>query len=76
MGRDFQARYGFKPVNHLVVVKSELAQEAGLVDELLAMFGPSTTTRDALAPAIALSNRFCVAQGLTSRALSMDEVWS
>ncbi len=74
--RDFQARYGFKPVNHLVVVKSELVQEPGLVDELLAMFGGATTTRDALAPAIALANRFCVAQGLTSRALTTEEVWS
>lgn len=75
-GRDFHARYGFKPVNHLVVVKSELAQDAGLVAELLDIFGAATTTREALAPAIALANRFCVAQGLTSRTLTTEEVWS
>lgn len=75
-GRDFQARYGFKPVNHLVVVKSELAQDPALVEDMLGIFGSATTTRDALAPAIALANRFCVEQGLTARPLTMEEVWS
>ncbi len=75
-GRAFQARYGFEPVNHLVVVKSELAQDASLVAELLRLFGGAATTREALAPAIALANRWCVAQGLLPRPLSAEEVWA
>lgn len=74
--REFQARYGFVPVNHLVVVRSELARDAALIAELLPFFGPATTTREALEPAIALANRWCAAQGLIKRPLTMDEVWS
>lgn len=75
-GRDFQARYGFKPVNHLVVVKSELAQDPALVEDMLGIFGSATTTRDALAPAIALAGRFCAEQGLIARPLTAAEVWA
>ena len=75
-GQDFQARYGFVPVNHLVVLRSDLARDAALVAELLRIFGPATTTREALAPAIALANRWCAAQGLIARPLTPEEVWS
>ena len=75
-GRDFQASFGFEPVNHLVVVKSELMREPALVAELLRIFGAAATTRAALAPAITLAGRWCVAQGLLSRPLTPDEVWS
>lgn len=75
-GRDFQARHGFEPVNHLVVVKSELAQDPALVAELLRMFGGATTTREALEPAIALAARWCAAQGLIARPLTPEQVWS
>jgi 4,5-dihydroxyphthalate decarboxylase len=75
-GRDFQARHGFVPVNHLVVVRSELARDAALVADLLGILGPAATTREALAPAIALANRWCVAQGLMARVLDAEEVWS
>ncbi len=75
-GRDFQARYGFKPVNHLVVVKSELARDAALMDGLRHIFGASLTTREALAPAIALAGRFCAAQGLIAKPLTPEQVWS
>lgn len=75
-GRDFQARYGFVPVNHLVVVRSHLAGDAALVAALLHILGAAATTRDALAPALALANRWCVAQGLMARMLGAEEVWA
>ena len=75
-GRDFLARHGFAPVNHLVAVRSELARDAALMAELLRIFGGATTTREALAPAIALANRWCAAQGLIARPLTPKEVWS
>lgn len=75
-GRAFLARYGFEPVNHLVVVRSEVARDAALVAELLRLFGRATTTREALAPAITLANRWCAAQGLIARPLSIEEVWA
>jgi 4,5-dihydroxyphthalate decarboxylase len=75
-GRDFQARYGFKPVNHLVVVKSELARDAAVLDGLRQIFAASLTTREALAPAIALAGRFCATQGLIATPLTPEQVWS
>lgn len=75
-GRDFQARYGFKPVNHLVVVKSELARDAVVMDGLRHSFAASLTTPEALAPAIALAGRFCAAQGLIAKPLTEEQVWS
>ncbi|WP_198375051.1 ABC transporter substrate-binding protein [Neoroseomonas rubea] len=75
-GRAFQARHGFVPVNHLVVLKSDLARDAGLVAGLLGMFGSATTTRDALTPAIALASRWCAAQGLLARPLEAAAIWS
>jgi 4,5-dihydroxyphthalate decarboxylase len=74
-GRDFESRHDFVPVNHLVVVRTEVAQDAAVTAELLRMFGPATTTRAALAPAIALAVRFCVAQGLIAKPLTEDQVW-
>jgi 4,5-dihydroxyphthalate decarboxylase len=75
-GQDFQARYGFVPVNHLVVVRAEVAQDAEVVAELLRMFGSATSTRAALAPAIDLASRWCAAQGLIPHALAVDEAWA
>jgi len=75
-GRDFHARYGFKPVNHLVVVRSELARDPALMAGLRDIFRASLTTREALAPAIALAGRFCAEQGLIAKPLTEDEVWS
>lgn len=74
--RDFQARYGFKPVNHLVVVKSELARDRALVAGLLDTFRGSLTTREALAPAITLAGRFCTEQGLIAKPLALEQVWA
>lgn len=75
-GRDFEACHGFVPINHLVVLRAELARDAALVAELLRIFGPATTTREALGPAIALANRWCVEQGLLARPLAPEAVWS
>ncbi len=75
-GRDFQARHGFVPVNHLVVVTAEVARDPAVVAELLGMFGDATTTRDALAPALALASRWCAAQGLIPRPLTLQEAWT
>jgi 4,5-dihydroxyphthalate decarboxylase len=75
-GRDFEARHGFVPVNHLVVVRSEIARDAAVVAELLRMFGAAATTRAALAPAVGLAGLWCAAQGLIPRPLGTDEVWS
>lgn len=75
-GRGFLARYGLKPVNHLVVVKSELARDAALLRELMQIFAASATTRAALTPALELAQRFCVAQGLLKAPLTPERVWS
>lgn len=75
-GRDFLARHGFVPVNHLVVVRAEVAQDPAVIAELLRTFGPATTTRAALAPAIDLASRWCAAQGLIPRALTPEEAWA
>ncbi len=75
-GRDFLARHGFVPVNHLVVVRAELARDAALVAELLRVFGTVTTTREALDPALALAGRWCADQGLIARPLTAEEIWS
>jgi 4,5-dihydroxyphthalate decarboxylase len=75
-GRDFQARHGFVPVNHLVVVTAEVARDAAVLAELLRVFGTATTTREALAPAIDLASRWCAAQGLIPRPLTLEEAWT
>lgn len=75
-GRDFESRHGFVPVNHLVVVRAEVAQDAAVMAELLRIFGPAATTRQALAPAIELASRWCASQGLIPRPLTLDEAWA
>jgi 4,5-dihydroxyphthalate decarboxylase len=75
-GQDFIATHGFEPVNHLLVVKSELAREPAVIAELLRIFGAAATTRAALAPVIALAARWCVAQGLLARPLEPDQIWT
>ena len=73
---DFRARHGFVPVNHLVVLRSELARDADVVAELMRLFSAVATTREALAPAIALAGQWCADQGLIARPLTEDEVWA
>jgi 4,5-dihydroxyphthalate decarboxylase len=78
-GTAFQATHGFVPVNHLLVARTDVAQDraadlARLLG-LLARAGAAVTDRAALAPALMLAARFCAEQGLTGRVLTLDEIW-
>jgi 4,5-dihydroxyphthalate decarboxylase len=78
-GVAFEAAHGFVPVNHLLVARADIARDqaddlARLL-ALLARAGASVTPRAALAPALTLAARFCAAQGLTARTLTLDEIW-
>ena len=77
---DFRATYGFMPVNHLVCMRADVAQaRAAELPGLLALLraaGADVSTRAALNPALAVAARFCTAQGLTPRTLSLDEIWA
>jgi 4,5-dihydroxyphthalate decarboxylase len=78
-GAAFQARYGFKPVNHLVVMKGAYARDAALVAEVLRQFnaaGTAPRSRAALNPALELASRWCADQGLMARPLSLHEIWA
>lgn len=73
-GEAFRARHGFVPVNHLLVLRRDVADSRPEVaPELLRVF--NGTTRAALNPAITLAIRFCAEQGLLPRPLTLDEVW-
>jgi 4,5-dihydroxyphthalate decarboxylase len=86
----FWREHGFVPVNHLVTVRSEIAEDRpDLIRELLRMFReakavapPRTEARDpyplvrgALQPAIDLALRYTAEQGLLPRRLDGAEVW-
>jgi 4,5-dihydroxyphthalate decarboxylase len=79
-GHAFQQRHGFMPVNHMVVVRAEIARQHSLVRSLLDLFqaagNPFLSGRAALEPAIALALRYAGEQGLLERPLALDEVWS
>jgi 4,5-dihydroxyphthalate decarboxylase len=78
-GAAFHARYGFKPVNHLVEMKAANARAAALVAEVLRQFnaaGTAPLSRAALNPALTLASRWCADQGLMARPLSLDEIWA
>jgi 4,5-dihydroxyphthalate decarboxylase len=73
-GEAFLAAHGFMPVNHLLVVREELAQERPEVaTEITRLFG--ATSRTTLDPAIELAVRWCAEQGLLPRPLTLAEVW-
>jgi 4,5-dihydroxyphthalate decarboxylase len=89
-GTAFLRRHGFVPVNHMVVVRHELAEaRPELVAELLRLFrearaaapqqaggvDPLPAGRAALRPALELASRYAHEQGLVPRQLSPDEVW-
>jgi 4,5-dihydroxyphthalate decarboxylase len=89
-GTAFLRRHGFVPVNHMVVVRHELAEaRPELVAELLRLFrearaaapqraggiDPLPAGRAALWPALELASRYAHEQGLVPRQLSPDEVW-
>jgi 4,5-dihydroxyphthalate decarboxylase len=78
-GAAFQARHGFVPVNHLLVMRADVAaaRPAAIpaLLELLRASGVEVTSRAALAPALALATKFCVEQGLIPRPLTLDNIW-
>jgi len=78
-GAAFQAVHGFVPVNHLLVARADVARDrasslAALLG-LLAKSGAAVSDRAVLGPALTLAARHCAAQGLTARALTLDEIW-
>ena len=87
-GEAFVKRHGFIPVNHVVVVRPEVARDAGQVRALMDRFRglhaaqpPEVQARlpigrAALAPAMALASQYALAQGLLPRPVTPDEVWA
>jgi 4,5-dihydroxyphthalate decarboxylase len=87
----FWRKHGFIPVNHMVTVRRELAQERpDIIRELMRLFreakaagtAPSADGRDplvsgraALQPAIRLALRYTAEQGLLPREMQVDDVW-
>jgi 4,5-dihydroxyphthalate decarboxylase len=86
----FWAKRGFVPINHMIVVRSEIAEEQPeIARELCRMFaaakavGPvSSGGRDrapigraAVEPSVVLAMRYAAAQGLLPRALAIEEIW-
>ena len=77
--RAFEARHGFVPVNHMVVVRAAVARQPGVVGPLMARLcagNPFPSGRAALDPAVALAARYAFEQGLLERVLTPDEVWA
>lgn len=79
-GKAFFARHGFMPVNHMVVVRVEIARREGAVRALLDAFraagNPFSFGRTALDPAISLVLRYAQEQGLLTRPITLDDVWA
>lgn len=79
-GEAFFARHGLLPVNHMVVVRAEVARRDGVVRSLLDRFraagNPFPHGRAALDPAVAMALRYAAEQGLLQRKLTLDDVWA
>ena len=86
-GEAFFARHGFVPINHMIVVKRELAQTPGAAAELCRLFAASKASapvqgrdrapigRAAVTPSVRLAAQFAYDQGLTPRLLADEEIW-
>ena len=86
-GEAFYARYGFVPINHMVVVKTELAREPGVAQELVRLFAASKARapaqardrapigRAAVAASVRVAADFAYDQGLLPRRMADDEIW-
>lgn len=78
-GAQFRDRHGFIPVNHLVVVRRDVADaRPELLVELMRMLAASGARmhrRESLRPALALAIRYCTEQGMMPRPLSVEEAW-
>jgi 4,5-dihydroxyphthalate decarboxylase len=72
-GERFRARHGLVPVNHMLCVKRDVDPEiAARVADVIGKSVPKET----LAPVIELAVRFAMEQGLLTKPLSTDQVWS
>ncbi len=86
----FWEKHRFVPINHMVVVRREIAVDRpDAIRELCRLFGASKAASDATAsahdrapmgreavePSVALALRFAGEQGLLPRPLSLEEVW-
>lgn len=78
-GAQFRDRHGFIPVNHLVVVRRDVADaRPELLVELMRMLAASGArmhTRETLRPALALAIRYCTEQGMMPRPMTVEEAW-
>ncbi|AWV20543.1 4,5-dihydroxyphthalate decarboxylase (plasmid) [Roseomonas mucosa] len=76
-GEAFRARYGFKPVNHLLVMRGDVvARRPDLAAELVRLFRDAPMTgHAALDPALLLASRFCAEQQLLPAPLTLEEIW-
>jgi 4,5-dihydroxyphthalate decarboxylase len=78
-GEAFRAAHGFVPVNHLLVVRGDVARaRPDALAELVRLFraaGAAVPGREALRPALELAVRYAHEQGLLPRPLPLDEVW-
>lgn len=76
-GAAFIRRHGFTPINHLLVMRADVAQHAALVLRLMDAAGAAPQRgRVAMAPAIAFAAHHAVRQGLIPRAPTPDEIWA
>jgi 4,5-dihydroxyphthalate decarboxylase len=84
--KQFLARHGFTPVNHMLCVKQSLADERpDIVQELIGMFREAAQvagdkdvarfSRAAINPALELAARYAAEQRLTDRQLGLTEIW-
>jgi len=86
----FWSKNGFVPINHMIVVKSEIAEERwDVTRELCRMFAAAKAAaprspggrdrapmgRVAVEPSVLLAMRYAADQGLLPRSLSIDDVW-
>ncbi len=86
-GEAFFARHGFVPINHMIVVKNELADAPGVLPELMRLFAASKARAPAeprdrspigrakVAASVRLAAQYAFAQGLTPRLLSDEDIW-
>jgi 4,5-dihydroxyphthalate decarboxylase len=79
-GRAFLERHHFMPVNHMVVIRAEIARLGGVVRSLLDRFhaagNPFPFGRAALDPVLSLALRCAGEQGLLEHPLTLDEAWA
>ena len=78
-GRAFAATHGFDPVNHMLVLRADIARQPGQARALVEKLRPTNPYpigRTALDPAITLATRYAAAQGLIPSELTSDEIWA